>query len=196
MTRIGILGGGLSGLSAAFHLLRTNPAADVTLLEASSRFGGWISSQRNSDGSHFEFGPRSVRSGDATSPLMLRMCEEAGVADHVIPIKEGAPSTRNRFLFVRNQLTKLTGRLLRPAGPFQKPLLPAAWGLLARYRKMFSFVCYDHFISIVCNFLYECNPLPFRPAGAARSHGYNGARRSPWTATSERCAAPRSLTWP
>lgn len=38
--RVVIVGGGLSGLSAAEHLLKTNPEVEVTLLEAKDRVGG------------------------------------------------------------------------------------------------------------------------------------------------------------
>lgn len=44
-----VLGGGLSGLSAAFHLSRRFPARTgtrITLLEKSSRLGGWVQSER------------------------------------------------------------------------------------------------------------------------------------------------------
>lgn len=45
-TRIAILGGGLSGLSAAFHAARRFPRAQVVLFERNSRVGGWVRSQR------------------------------------------------------------------------------------------------------------------------------------------------------
>lgn len=71
MTRphIAILGGGLTGLSAAFHLSRTLPHARITLLESSPRFGGWVKSERvqvqdgdgNSASVVLEAGPRTLR---------------------------------------------------------------------------------------------------------------------------------------
>ncbi|KAH7873099.1 uncharacterized protein C8R40DRAFT_393244 [Lentinula edodes] len=41
-----ILGGGLSGLSSAFHLSRRYPEALITLVEKTHRLGGWISTER------------------------------------------------------------------------------------------------------------------------------------------------------
>lgn len=44
-TQILVLGGGISGLSAAFRLgTRLRNAADVTIIEKESRVGGWIQS--------------------------------------------------------------------------------------------------------------------------------------------------------
>ena len=45
-THISVLGGGLTGLSSAFHLSRRFPSAKITLLERSSHIGGWVHSER------------------------------------------------------------------------------------------------------------------------------------------------------
>ena len=68
-TRISVVGGGLSGLSSAFHLSRRFPSAKVTLLEQSPRLGGWVYSERvrvrdehgNEAGMLLERGPRTLR---------------------------------------------------------------------------------------------------------------------------------------
>lgn len=65
--QIAIVGGGLSGLSAAFHLSRRFPAASLTLLEKSKHVGGWVRSSRvqlspNTD-VLLEAGPRTLRPG-------------------------------------------------------------------------------------------------------------------------------------
>ncbi|THH10335.1 hypothetical protein EW146_g8401 [Bondarzewia mesenterica] len=67
---IAVLGGGLTGLSAAYHLARLHPTARVTLLEKDTRFGGWIRSERvevqdehgNKASVLLEAGPRTLRS--------------------------------------------------------------------------------------------------------------------------------------
>jgi len=43
---IAILGGGLSGLSSAFHLSRRFPSAQILLLEKENRLGSWVQSDR------------------------------------------------------------------------------------------------------------------------------------------------------
>lgn len=66
---VAILGGGLTGLSAAFHLSRRFPAAQITLLNKDIRFGGWVHSRRTKialkDGREtsvlLEAGPRTLR---------------------------------------------------------------------------------------------------------------------------------------
>lgn len=49
-----VLGGGLSGLSAAYYLLRRG-VNNVQLLESTARVGGWIQTERNAEQS-FLFG--------------------------------------------------------------------------------------------------------------------------------------------
>lgn len=43
---VAILGGGLSGLSAAFHLSRRFPNALITVIEKHNKLGGWAQSDR------------------------------------------------------------------------------------------------------------------------------------------------------
>ena len=69
---ISILGGGISGLSTAFHLARRFPAHSgtrITLIESSERLGGWMKSEsvavKDSVGQEavvvLESGPRTLR---------------------------------------------------------------------------------------------------------------------------------------
>ena len=43
---IAILGGGLTGLSSAYHLSRRFPTSKIILLERQARLGGWVRSNR------------------------------------------------------------------------------------------------------------------------------------------------------
>ena len=61
---IAVLGGGLTGLSAAFHLSRRCPAARITVYDADARFGGWVRSERVPVAGAsvlLEAGPRTLR---------------------------------------------------------------------------------------------------------------------------------------
>lgn len=72
--RIAVLGGGITGLTAAHYLARNAPNAHITLYEASDRLGGWIEgvptnldTVEGHDGEVLmQRGPRMLRSG-ATS---------------------------------------------------------------------------------------------------------------------------------
>ena len=88
---VAILGGGISGLSAAYYLSKSSPKTKILLVEGSKRVGGWINSQRVSPGFHastsstkstsnddilFEVGPRSLRPVGAGGAAILGMvCE-------------------------------------------------------------------------------------------------------------------------
>ena len=69
LMRITILGGGLTGLSAAFNLSRRFPSSHITLLEQETRLGGWVRSERvsvhhgrpESATVLLEAGPRTLR---------------------------------------------------------------------------------------------------------------------------------------
>jgi protoporphyrinogen/coproporphyrinogen III oxidase len=68
---IAVLGGGIAGLTSAFHLSRRFPTSLVTLLEKENRFGGWVRSDRvevddgkgNQASVLLEAGPRTLRPG-------------------------------------------------------------------------------------------------------------------------------------
>ena len=62
-----VLGGGITGLSSAFHLSRRFPEARITLVEKADRLGGWIKSERVDAASSsvlLESGPRTLRPVD------------------------------------------------------------------------------------------------------------------------------------
>lgn len=62
---IAILGGGITGLTTAYHLARTLPDAQISIFERAGRFGGWVDSELIDVGPDesvlFEWGPRSLR---------------------------------------------------------------------------------------------------------------------------------------
>jgi len=74
-TSIAVLGGGISGLSAAFHLARRYPNVPLTLFESSDRLGGWIHTSHKTHPSipgvyNVEHGPRTLRPSPALMELV------------------------------------------------------------------------------------------------------------------------------
>ena len=119
--RIVIIGGGISGLAAAHRVLELNPAAQVTILEASSRLGGTIHTEFR-DGFLLERGPDSFIS---EKPEAVALAKRLGLESRLIQTNE---KDRRSFI-VRN------GRL-RP--------VPEGFQLLAPSR-MWPFITSDIF---------------------------------------------------
>lgn len=78
MTRVAVVGGGITGLAAAWELL--GAGAEVTVLEASDRLGGKILTD--------EIGGRPVDLGPdafvARTPEALQLCRELGLVDELV----------------------------------------------------------------------------------------------------------------
>ena len=75
-----MLGGGISGLAAAWNLARKGLANvgshgqfEVALFEASNRVGGWIKTEQSEAGALFELGPRSLRTAGIAGKTSLEL---------------------------------------------------------------------------------------------------------------------------
>ncbi|XP_027621992.1 protoporphyrinogen oxidase isoform X2 [Tupaia chinensis] len=132
-----VLGGGISGLAACYHLSRAPRPPKVVLVEGSPRLGGWIRSVQGPDGAIFELGPRGIRPAGALGARTLLMVSELGLDSEVLPVRGNHPAALNRFLYVGGALhalpTGLRG-LLRPSPPFSKPLFWAGLRELTQPR--------------------------------------------------------------
>jgi protoporphyrinogen oxidase len=93
-----ILGGGISGLSAAWFLHKREPETQITLLEKESRLGGWIETKSVGEFC-FERGPRTLARG--RSKELLRLIEELGLSSEVV---SSSPSAARRFLLKKGRL--------------------------------------------------------------------------------------------
>ncbi|KAF8531090.1 hypothetical protein JB92DRAFT_2692891 [Gautieria morchelliformis] len=115
-SKVTILGGGITGLSAAFHLSRKFPSTRITLLEKSNRLGGWVHSKRvqfdipggDIGSAVLELGPRTLR---PQSKALLEMAHywliqrrgQVNLLDltpHLIGTPASSPAARNRFLYL------------------------------------------------------------------------------------------------
>ncbi|KLO06994.1 Protoporphyrinogen oxidase [Schizopora paradoxa] len=133
---IAVIGGGITGLSAAFHLSKRFPRAQITIFERSNRIGGWINSRhvKVSDGSGhnaticLEAGPRTLR---PNSKAMLELINQLHLQTAIISTPTTSPAARNRFIQIpgREGLTALPSSPLSfLRSPFLSSLiaLPAA----------------------------------------------------------------------
>ncbi|WP_067729777.1 protoporphyrinogen oxidase [Oceanobacillus damuensis] len=100
--KIVIVGGGITGLSAAYNLQKQISENDlpfeVKLVEASSHLGGKIKSIKR-DGFTIELGPDSLL---ARKPAAVKLVEELGLSDQTV--RNG---TGQSYILVKNKLHKM-----------------------------------------------------------------------------------------
>lgn len=95
---IAVLGGGISGLSAAWYLKKKG--FEVTLFEAQEDTGGVIRSVSNQY-SVFDFGPNTIR--DKTGSVS-EMITDLGLEDEMLSMSEGS---KTRFIVRNGELKKI-----------------------------------------------------------------------------------------
>lgn len=81
--RVVVVGGGVTGLSAAWHLERSagaNAATEIRLLESAPRLGGQVRTERV-DGLLLEGGPDSLV---AQKPAGVKLCAALGLGDEIV----------------------------------------------------------------------------------------------------------------
>lgn len=94
MNHVIIIGGGISGLAAAYRLHKSDPTLPFTLLEQSARLGGKVLTDQI-DGLVVEGAPDSFL---ARKPRGVGLCEELGIADELYGRRpEHADQTQVRF---------------------------------------------------------------------------------------------------
>lgn len=121
-----ILGGGISGLSAAYYLTKRNPLQKLMLLEASDHCGGWIKSTKYEEGYIFEQGPRTIRPHGIKGANTLELVEELGLNSKIQWISRDHSAAKNRMIYVNGTLHSLPSSLLglfKTQTPFSKPLI-------------------------------------------------------------------------
>jgi oxygen-dependent protoporphyrinogen oxidase len=108
MKRIAIIGGGISGLSAAFELeqrRRAGHSLDYVVFESSARFGGVIGTERV-DGCLVEAGPDSFLS---EKPWAAQLCRQLGLDGQLIGSND---SDRKTYIVSKNRLVPLPDGLM------------------------------------------------------------------------------------
>lgn len=97
---IAILGGGITGLTAAYRL--TQRGHRVRLFEQSSRVGGAIGTERTNDGWLIEGGPNSLQETPGVRALITELNLEPELVS-------AAPAAKNRYLVRAGRLVALPG---------------------------------------------------------------------------------------
>lgn len=95
--RIAVIGGGITGLAAANRLRELDPAAQVTLFEASDRLGGVLQTVER-DGYLIE---RSADMFTTREPWAIALCQRLGLTDELISTD---PRYRRAFVVHRGKL--------------------------------------------------------------------------------------------
>jgi oxygen-dependent protoporphyrinogen oxidase len=108
MKRIAIIGGGISGLTAAYHLDKARAAGSplsYVLFESSQRLGGSMYSDRVED-CLVEAGPDSFLS---EKPWAASLCKELGIGDQLIGSND---SQRKTYIVVHGRLVAMPDGLM------------------------------------------------------------------------------------
>jgi oxygen-dependent protoporphyrinogen oxidase len=139
MTRIAIVGGGISGLSAAYYLAKSG--AEVALLEASERLGGVIRSLRLGE-FLVECGPDSFVSA---KPWAAELARELGLGQALLGSND---HLRKTHILVNGRLVEMPAglQLMVPTDP---------WALLT--TPLFS---WSAKLRMAAEFLFPPEPLP------------------------------------
>jgi oxygen-dependent protoporphyrinogen oxidase len=124
---VAVIGGGISGLATAYHLLTERPALRVAVLEGAARAGGKIVSEQV-DGFVIEGGPDSLL---VQKPEGIALCRALGLGDRLIPTD---PAYRRTFVLAGDRLHRIPEglQLIVPtrAGPLLRSGLLSPWGKL------------------------------------------------------------------
>ncbi|OQE23186.1 hypothetical protein PENSTE_c009G06841 [Penicillium steckii] len=139
---VAVVGGGITGLTAAWKLTQDSKCNEITLYEKSHRLGGWMESETIPvDGGKvvFEYGPRTLRWSRPAAQSILEMANAIGLSDQIIFTMKTQSAALNRYIYYPDHLVRLPtptpelgflqnisnmiGSLFQE--PLLKPLLPA-----------------------------------------------------------------------
>lgn len=108
MKRIAVIGGGISGLAAAFALqkrVESGAGLEYVLFEASERFGGVVKTERT-EGCVLECGPDSFLT---EKPWAADLCRELGLADELIHSND---AERKTYMIAQGRLAPIPDGLM------------------------------------------------------------------------------------
>ncbi len=175
MTSVAVIGGGISGLSAAYYLHRNCPSLEIKLFDPASRVGGVIETTMQ-DGFLVE---HAADNFITTTPDAVQLVEELGLADDLIRPRN---SGRQACVLSRGRLRPIPPGFIVMAPsriwPFLTTRILSCWGKLRAASEVFvpkrrsttdesmeSFVCrrfgremFDRLVQPLIGGIYTADP--------------------------------------
>ncbi|KAL0077945.1 protoporphyrinogen oxidase [Phycomyces blakesleeanus] len=121
---IAVLGGGISGLSAAYYLARFAPrTTKIVLIESSRNLGGWLKSNRVPPGLHssapvadekgvlFESGPHIMNPRGTSGAVLLEMVKDVCLTKEMLTINSSDYIEKGRSIYYKDQVNVLPTHL-------------------------------------------------------------------------------------
>ncbi|KAB8209145.1 hypothetical protein BDV34DRAFT_221980 [Aspergillus parasiticus] len=105
-----VIGGGITGLTAAYRLSQDPNCSKITLYEKAPRVGGWLLSEKIPvEGGNvvFEYGPRTLRTAVPSCLPLLDLLVELGLHDDVLLTSSSSPAARNRYIYYPDHLVRM-----------------------------------------------------------------------------------------
>ena len=81
--KVSVIGGGISGLTAAFYCSKLPQVTSVKVYESSHRLGGWVQSTVKND-FIFEHGPRTIRPAGPQGKKNILKNQHTGTKPHFL----------------------------------------------------------------------------------------------------------------
>lgn len=128
---VAIIGGGISGLAAAYYLRKLRPAATITLFESGARLGGNIRTERRDD-FLVDAGPDSFM---RAKPAALELCQELDLSGELIGAR---PDARRVYVARDGQLRPIPEGLVMGAPTQLGPLLRSKFLSLSGKLRMLA----------------------------------------------------------
>ncbi|KAH8689548.1 putative nuclear polyadenylated RNA-binding protein Nab2 [Talaromyces proteolyticus] len=116
-----VIGGGITGMTAAWRLCQDPKCTNVTLYEKAPTLGGWLQSETvEVDGGRvvFEYGPRTIRASQPAVLPMLDLLLSLDMEDQLLLINENSPAATNRYIYYPDHLVRLPGKSPQDMGGF------------------------------------------------------------------------------
>ncbi|ODM91697.1 Protoporphyrinogen oxidase [Orchesella cincta] len=136
---VGIIGGGITGLSAAYYLVKQHGDKVLPVVfEKADRVGGWVKTVITDKGSRYEIGPRSIRPAGIRGMNTLDMVEDLGLHHNLLYVEKTHPTAQNRYIYLGGKLIKLPTSakvLYKRTEPFKGPLFWSILRDLVKFRK-------------------------------------------------------------